>query len=551
MIANLCASSGFNFGLKWHRRYSADRRDLHDYSCEELIRMSQTRYDAVKPLRMTVTSDLESIPKAHVAGEQMALRIGFSAEQARMITLTIDEALANVIQHGYRGVGGKPIHITIRPVCVEGRSGIGILIRDQAEPVDPAPPNLGPYAVESEIWRTPSARLLVARDADLDRRVWIHHYDDPEAGPALDRLRRSTPGRLGWLQGSRTEGESWDAYAMPSGISLPDWVRAKGRLSWVESRQILRGVALELSQPGAEAPPALSPRRVWVDGTGEPKLLDFPVDPTDRGEPTLDPSTTEPADFLRWLAAYSLEGRDEGGPTERPNGVRSPVPGHAHEFLQELFAEDAPSASTVAERLDDLMTEPPTVTRGRRGMAVLLGAFVPLFTASVSLAFAALMYYAPSTLDVFEAENLVEEIQKPDTAVAGPSARRKAAEVLLINLGTISDEDPILSQFLDIMLAGPLTDLTREELKALSDSLAAARPPPTPHEIQEARRVIRASGLIIHAFAHTVPHLTARTGVIAVVLALLLRGGPVLLALGVQVRTADGSRAASPSSTAR
>ncbi len=100
--------------------------------------MSQTRYDAVKPLRMTVTSDLESIPKARAASEQMALRIGFSAEQARMITLTIDEALANVIQHGYRGVGGKPIHITIGPVCVEGRSGMGILIRDQAEPVDPA-----------------------------------------------------------------------------------------------------------------------------------------------------------------------------------------------------------------------------------------------------------------------------------------------------------------------------------------------------------------------------------------------------------------------------
>ena len=35
----------------------------------------------------------------------------------------------------------------------------------------------------------------------------------------------------------------------------------------------------------------------------------------------------------------------------------------------------------------------------------------------------------------------------------------------------------------------------------------------------------------------------ALTGVVATVLALLLRGGPVLLAVGVQVRTADGSRA--------
>ena len=124
---------------------------------------------------MKVTSDLESIPKARDAGERLALQIGFSAEQARMITLTIDEALANVIQHGYKGVGGKPIDITVAPVCESGRTGIRIVIRDQAEPVDPAtikgrdldeirPGGLGVHLMKSvmdEVLHTPGETGMV------------------------------------------------------------------------------------------------------------------------------------------------------------------------------------------------------------------------------------------------------------------------------------------------------------------------------------------------------------------------------------------------------
>ncbi len=87
---------------------------------------------------MRLTSDLNEVCKVRKAGEKIALAIGFSAEKAAMIMLTIDEALANVIQHGYGGQTGRPIDVFIERICPEGRVGIRVLIRDRAKQVDPA-----------------------------------------------------------------------------------------------------------------------------------------------------------------------------------------------------------------------------------------------------------------------------------------------------------------------------------------------------------------------------------------------------------------------------
>ena len=86
---------------------------------------------------MRLTSDLDEICDVRRAGEKIALAIGFSAEKAAMIMLTIDEALANVIKHGYDGQKGRPIDVLIERVCPEGRVGIRVLIRDSAKQVDP------------------------------------------------------------------------------------------------------------------------------------------------------------------------------------------------------------------------------------------------------------------------------------------------------------------------------------------------------------------------------------------------------------------------------
>ena len=95
----------------------------------------------IKNLKSLSLEDNKLVDEAAVGrtvGEKIALAIGFSAEKAAMIMLTIDEALANVIQHGYDGQKGRPIDVLIERVCPEGRVGIRVLIRDRAKQVDPA-----------------------------------------------------------------------------------------------------------------------------------------------------------------------------------------------------------------------------------------------------------------------------------------------------------------------------------------------------------------------------------------------------------------------------
>jgi len=100
--------------------------------------MSELPSTGPEALHMRLTSDLDEICEVRRAGEKIALAIGFSAEQAAMIMLTIDEALANVIKHGYGGQKGLPIEVFIERICPEDRVGIRVLIRDRAKKVDPA-----------------------------------------------------------------------------------------------------------------------------------------------------------------------------------------------------------------------------------------------------------------------------------------------------------------------------------------------------------------------------------------------------------------------------
>lgn len=100
--------------------------------------MSELPSTGSESLRMRLTSDLDEIANVRKAGEKIALTIGFSAEEAAMIMLTIDEALANVIQHGYDGQKGHPIDVLIERVSADGRVGIRVLIRDRAKQVPPA-----------------------------------------------------------------------------------------------------------------------------------------------------------------------------------------------------------------------------------------------------------------------------------------------------------------------------------------------------------------------------------------------------------------------------
>ncbi len=69
--------------------------------------------------------------------EDTACEIGFSAADVSGIILAVDEALANVIRHGYGGACDEPIDVAFAPIAQADSPGIEITIRDFGKQVDP------------------------------------------------------------------------------------------------------------------------------------------------------------------------------------------------------------------------------------------------------------------------------------------------------------------------------------------------------------------------------------------------------------------------------
>ena len=63
--------------------------------------------------------------------------IGFDQASCGQMMLAIDEALANIMRHGYRGRNDGPIWLRLRPGGEGDRAGVRIEIEDEAEQVDP------------------------------------------------------------------------------------------------------------------------------------------------------------------------------------------------------------------------------------------------------------------------------------------------------------------------------------------------------------------------------------------------------------------------------
>lgn len=70
----------------------------------------------------------------------VARRLGFGDLGCSQIALAVDEALCNIIRHGYESAGDRPIWISLWPEAVTdaGTSrGITLLIEDEARQIDP------------------------------------------------------------------------------------------------------------------------------------------------------------------------------------------------------------------------------------------------------------------------------------------------------------------------------------------------------------------------------------------------------------------------------
>ena len=90
-------------------------------------------------IRLQVISDPRYLSGARELVSAVARRLGFTEEGAGQVALAVDEALCNIIRHGYDRRTDKPIWLTLDPI--EAGSGhprgLTIVLEDEARQVDP------------------------------------------------------------------------------------------------------------------------------------------------------------------------------------------------------------------------------------------------------------------------------------------------------------------------------------------------------------------------------------------------------------------------------
>lgn len=93
----------------------------------------------VEPLKITITSNPAHIRVVRTAVETFSGRNGFTQTQSHQIGLAVNEALANVIEHGYQGNTDQVIHVSVEMLTDDqfSEKGIRVIIRDFGRQVDP------------------------------------------------------------------------------------------------------------------------------------------------------------------------------------------------------------------------------------------------------------------------------------------------------------------------------------------------------------------------------------------------------------------------------
>lgn len=90
-------------------------------------------------IELRLTSDPMYLCGARELVGCIARRIGFDDMDCSKIALAVDEALSNIIRHGYDKAFDKPIWLGLTPIAPSSNSigGIVITIEDEAKQVDP------------------------------------------------------------------------------------------------------------------------------------------------------------------------------------------------------------------------------------------------------------------------------------------------------------------------------------------------------------------------------------------------------------------------------
>ncbi|CAE7759395.1 unnamed protein product [Symbiodinium sp. CCMP2592] len=142
----------------------------------------------------------------------IAHRVGFGDMECSKIALALDEAMCNVIRHGYNKETNRPIWLTIYPQKPDADSfgGIEIIIEDEAKQINPdnivgrdlediRPGGLGVHIMREvmdevvfEKRESKGMRLRMSKSDDLCRQ-WIEQRRDMMAASDNDFVRIENP----------------------------------------------------------------------------------------------------------------------------------------------------------------------------------------------------------------------------------------------------------------------------------------------------------------------------------------------------------------------
>ncbi|MEN0021228.1 MAG: ATP-binding protein, partial [Planctomycetota bacterium] len=89
-------------------------------------------------MRLEMRSDPRFLAGARKMVQAVAERLGFEESESSRVSLAVDEALCNIIRHGYDNAADKPIWLSLWPAREsDGHPrGIRIVIEDEARQVE-------------------------------------------------------------------------------------------------------------------------------------------------------------------------------------------------------------------------------------------------------------------------------------------------------------------------------------------------------------------------------------------------------------------------------
>jgi len=83
-----------------------------------------------KPISMSIVSLPANLPVVRATVGKLCEMLGFDTAAAAAVVLSVDEALANIIQHAYRGTKDGRIDLTLHATCQEGGPVLKVSLRD-------------------------------------------------------------------------------------------------------------------------------------------------------------------------------------------------------------------------------------------------------------------------------------------------------------------------------------------------------------------------------------------------------------------------------------